>query len=830
MLLSEFIKDFGVKKYFRSPKNLNYSLLANFIQLVLEESWVGHLTIQKDFSQNADIVKYFRILDPVAHPERDTLRFGDMYIILSPDRYRYGVFLNSGAVLEQPNHLNPQHEVLKDDIQKHITWVKSKGYEVVLLRPLNEKNIFPSDDLRYIKQDKPFAHVQLDVKNNKYVITAPGNHVTYSDPIWASDPTNKQIEVLAKQEIYRPLWLHVLDKTDASTSYYTGTYDGTHFTTWEVPTTSLGADPLMFALLRRSTTDYTTDDIKWTEAIPKRPIFYNPKDFGAAGDNTHDDTQAIKDAVAAAHAAGGGTVYATAGNYKLTDVITLPAGVNIQGDGRGATFFNQTGTNKRVFALAGGTDNIYADLFMADFTANANGTAAVIYLEASALWTVWLRDVSAINAGSGHGFQIRGAVVSRLEGLIGTSANGDGIFVDGLSSFSTSVFMSSCFGLSNTNGAGIHLARVVYFALAGCANDFNNVGYYFYNCIAGQIHAGGESNQTTYKVESTIDFSTRGLVFNGCYSYDTKGKMFDIIGYSQAVLIGCLEVQPHAGATASLHVDGNSKVTEIANTFPNPRVFDNGSKHVNLADIDGDSHLNNVDVFTLRDINGKRFLVPQETVNAVNYFTMVNAIAGHSPLFYPDGPDADIPLYIGSKGNAPVRISDPFGAVFAEFQKQASFVNLPYFLAANTGNAVEFGVEGTDTDITLNLVPKGAGQGKLGGKVIRTVAPVTKTITSNAAPAFDANIYEQLVIAALATNITNMSTNWVGTMYHGQTFNIYIQDDGTPRTIAWGSRFINSGKAGLLATTVANKVHRVTLTYDSAIDKLVCYACDDVGR
>lgn len=346
MLLSEFIKDFGVKKYFRTPKNLDYSLLVNFIQLVLEGEWFGKAEIPKDFSQNADILEYFRVLDQENFPERDALRFGDMYIILSPRRYRYGVYLNSNAVLEQVSHLDPQHSVQKDNIQKHIDWIRSQGHEVVLLRPLNEKNIFPSDVLRYIKQDKPFAHIKINKLTNKYVIYAPGNHADYDNPIWGQDPNDRQIEALAKQEIYRPLWLHVLNTSDDSVASYEGSYDGEHFTVWEVPTSQIVNNAKMFALLRRETTDYIIDDIKWTDGIPKWPNYVNVRDFGAKGDGVTDDTAAIQAAIDSISQTSitpgvlaeafryGGTVLIPKGKYRTTSTIYLPAFVTLVGESR----------------------------------------------------------------------------------------------------------------------------------------------------------------------------------------------------------------------------------------------------------------------------------------------------------------------------------------------------------------------------------------------------------------------------------------------------------------------------------------------------------------
>lgn len=139
MLLAEFVKDFGIKKYFRTTNNIKYSLLSNYIQLVLEGDWIGGLEIPKDFSQVYDINKYFTQLNT----DTDSLRFGDIYIVLSSARYRYGVFLDDETVIEQPNHLDPQHKILKYNVEENTAALELRGYTIIWLRPLNEKNIFP---------------------------------------------------------------------------------------------------------------------------------------------------------------------------------------------------------------------------------------------------------------------------------------------------------------------------------------------------------------------------------------------------------------------------------------------------------------------------------------------------------------------------------------------------------------------------------------------------------------------------------------------------------------------------------------------------------------
>lgn len=50
---------------------------------------------------------------------------------------------------------------------------------------------------------------------------------------------------------------------------------------------------------------------------------FNVKNFGAKGDNVHDDTAAFQACIAAKDAAGGGTVYIPVGQYKLTSSIDV---------------------------------------------------------------------------------------------------------------------------------------------------------------------------------------------------------------------------------------------------------------------------------------------------------------------------------------------------------------------------------------------------------------------------------------------------------------------------------------------------------------------------
>jgi Pectate lyase superfamily protein len=64
-------------------------------------------------------------------------------------------------------------------------------------------------------------------------------------------------------------------------------------------------------------------------ADPGAAAVFNVRDFGATGDGVTDDAEAIRDTVAAAKAAGGGTVYIPAGTYMLGSRPAAPGGYGL---------------------------------------------------------------------------------------------------------------------------------------------------------------------------------------------------------------------------------------------------------------------------------------------------------------------------------------------------------------------------------------------------------------------------------------------------------------------------------------------------------------------
>lgn len=132
----------------------------------------------------------------------------------------------------------------------------------------------------------------------------------------------------------------------------------------------------------------------------------------------------------------------------------------------------------------------------------------------------------------------------------------------------------------------------------------------------------------------------------------------------------------------------------------------------------------------------------------------------------------------------------------------------------------------TKSDVGLSSVDNTSDATKNAAAATLTNKRITQrvlSIASSATPTIDTDSYDRVKITALATNITSMTTNLSGTPTDFQSLVIRIKDDGTPRTIAWGSSF-ESAQATLPTTTTANKVLLVGFFWNSDLSKWRCAA------
>ena len=122
---------------------------------------------------------------------------------------------------------------------------------------------------------------------------------------------------------------------------------------------------------------------------------FNAKDYSATGDDTADDTAELQSAITAA-AAVAGTVLVPPGTYKISDALTVPAGVTITGTGT----IHQVTSGKNGLTITGDDVTIEGiTLLGRHATATySSGEAAVQVAGASAaayIHRVAVRDVTA---------------------------------------------------------------------------------------------------------------------------------------------------------------------------------------------------------------------------------------------------------------------------------------------------------------------------------------------------------------------------------------------------------------------------------------------------
>jgi hypothetical protein len=119
------------------------------------------------------------------------------------------------------------------------------------------------------------------------------------------------------------------------------------------------------------------------------------------------------------------------------------------------------------------------------------------------------------------------------------------------------------------------------------------------------------------------------------------------------------------------------------------------------------------------------------TSSAVNYVQVTGAATGAAPVISGQGSDSSVNLGFASKGSGILRFFT--GGTVEQFRllSTASAVNYATATGAAAGSSPVFGVAGTDTNINLNLTPKGTGTVVANGSLTIPVASGNAVILPN---------------------------------------------------------------------------------------------------
>lgn len=168
-----------------------------------------------------------------------------------------------------------------------------------------------------------------------------------------------------------------------------------------------------------------------------------------------------------------------------------------------------------------------------------------------------------------------------------------------------------------------------------------------------------------------------------------------------------------------------------------------------------------------------------------------------------------------------------------KFTQTASAVNELTIANAVTASEVILSVTGGDTNINLDLTPKGSGRVRAAAVIIPTNSSTDTltnkrntrrigTTTSSATPTINTDNVDIYAITAQTEAITSFTTNLSGTPTGGDL--LLIEITGTAaRAITWGASF-EASTVALPTTTVTTAMLSVLFKWNSATSKWRCLA------
>jgi hypothetical protein len=119
----------------------------------------------------------------------------------------------------------------------------------------------------------------------------------------------------------------------------------------------------------------------------------------------------------------------------------------------------------------------------------------------------------------------------------------------------------------------------------------------------------------------------------------------------------------------------------------------------------------------IADANQNELVDFTATGSAVNHVGITNAATGDGPTIEAKGDDSNVDLNVKPKGTGAILIKDGDGNELVKTSRTASAVNEITVANAATGNGPTLSATGDDTNIDLNITPKGTGDSVFSNKI-----------------------------------------------------------------------------------------------------------------
>ena len=272
------------------------------------------------------------------------------------------------------------------------------------------------------------------------------------------------------------------------------------------PTTGSPAQPTFRTL---TTSDIPNSYVKYTDTSSmlagyQRHFIFNTKDYGAYGDNVHDDQPAIQAAIdAAVPVSGVVLIQGSAGLYfKLNDSLTISNGVRLVGLGSQTTVLMPN--HNRAYSI----NVINSGSQLENFFLDCNGS-------------------SSGHGGSSGGILIRSSLSSPTSFQrifnVNVSSRAEGFTIDGTASQISTIWATNCdFFKDSTSGYGVSARNIRHLFFSSC-NFFGIAGNnnIYIDSLSNNIHFNGGIITGFAEIHSPRTYFS-GIYGNTLYSYSTS--------------------------------------------------------------------------------------------------------------------------------------------------------------------------------------------------------------------------------------------------------------------------------------------------------------------